>query len=68
MIDAVRAFWRFWYEFLVGDDWRVALGVVVALAITIAVSQTTHVPGWWIVAASVAGFLPLSVWRVARRQ
>jgi hypothetical protein len=66
MIDAVRAFARFWYDFLVGDDWRVALGVVVALVITVVVSQTTHVPAWWIVAACVAGFLPLSVWRAAR--
>jgi hypothetical protein len=66
MIDAMRAFARFWYGFLVGDDWRVALGVVVALAITVAVSQTTHLAAWWIVAASVAGLLPLSIWRAAR--
>ena len=66
MIDALRAFARFCYNFLVGDDWRVALGVVVALIITVAVDHTTHVAGWWIVAAAVAGLLPLSVWRAAR--
>jgi hypothetical protein len=45
MIDALRDFARFCYNFLVGDDWRVALGVAVALAITIAVSHTTHSRG-----------------------
>jgi hypothetical protein len=28
----MRAFGRFWYEFVVGDDWRIALGVVAVLA------------------------------------
>jgi hypothetical protein len=28
----VRAFGRFWYEFIVGDDWRIAAGVVAVLA------------------------------------
>lgn len=27
----VRGFWRFWYDFIVGEDWRIAAGVVVAL-------------------------------------
>ena len=29
----VRAFGRFWYEFIIGDDWRVAAGVVAVLAL-----------------------------------
>jgi hypothetical protein len=27
----VRGFARFWYDFLVGEDWRIAAGVVAAL-------------------------------------
>ena len=27
-----RGFGRFWYDFVVGDDWRIALGVVLVLA------------------------------------
>jgi hypothetical protein len=27
----VKAFGRFWVDFLVGEDWRIAAGVVVAL-------------------------------------
>jgi anti-sigma-K factor RskA len=30
----LRAFARFWYEFIVGDDWRVAVAVLAALAVT----------------------------------
>ena len=27
----LRGFFRFWYDFIVGDDWRIALGVVLVL-------------------------------------
>jgi hypothetical protein len=29
----VRGFARFWWDFIVGDDWRIALGVTIVLAI-----------------------------------
>ena len=32
VIARLRAFGAFWYDFVVGDDWRVAVGVVIALA------------------------------------
>jgi hypothetical protein len=28
VIAALRAFGRFWYDFVVGDDWRIAAGIV----------------------------------------
>ena len=34
MIRWMGAVGRFWYEFVVGDDWRIATGVVAALGIT----------------------------------
>lgn len=30
------AFGRFWYDFLVGDDWKIAASVVLALAALVA--------------------------------
>ena len=30
----IAAFGRFWYDFLVGDDWIIAVTVVVAVAVT----------------------------------
>jgi hypothetical protein len=29
----LRAFGRFWWDFIVGDEWRIAAGVVAVLAI-----------------------------------
>jgi hypothetical protein len=37
----LRDFGRFWYELLVGDDWKIAVSVVVALALAgIVLTQT----------------------------
>ena len=60
------AFVRFWYDFVVGDDWRIAVGVIAALVLTYGLSATA-VPAWWVLPAAVAVLLPLSLWRVARR-
>ena len=66
VIAKLRAFAFFWYDFVVGDDWQVAAGVVAALAITYGLSRT-GAPTWWIAPAAVALLLPLSLWRVARK-
>jgi hypothetical protein len=29
----VKGFGRFWFDFIVGDDWRIAAGVVIVLAL-----------------------------------
>ncbi len=63
----LRAFGAFWYDFIIGDDWRVALGVVLALAVTYGVSQTS-VPSWWLVPAAVLALLPFSLWRAVRHR
>ena len=65
MTRRISAFAAFWYDFLVGDDWRVAVGVIAALALTYGLSTTT-IPVWWVLPAAVVVLLPLSLWRVAR--
>ena len=35
----LRTFGNFWYDFIVGDDWRIALGVTVAIAVAFAVAH-----------------------------
>jgi hypothetical protein len=62
----LRAFFAFWYDFVVGDDWRVAVAVVIALAITYGLSRTST-PAWWVIPVAVAGFLPYSLWRATRQ-
>ena len=66
MTAKLRAFGAFWYDFIIGDDWRVALGVVLAFAATYATGRWTTIPTWWIVPTAVAVLLPLSIRRVTR--
>jgi hypothetical protein len=61
----LEALARFIWDFVVGDDWRVAAGVVVALALTAVVAGTT-VAAWWILPVAVAVLLAASVWRGVR--
>ena len=53
------------WDFVVGDDWRTAAGVVVALGITGAVAGTA-VAAWWIMPVAVLLLLALSLRRAAR--
>ncbi|MGH2870904.1 MAG: hypothetical protein ACRDL5_00370 [Solirubrobacteraceae bacterium] len=58
---AARGVW----EFAVGDDWRIALGVAVALGVTaIAADYTDSV--WWILPLATVVLLAASVWGAAR--
>lgn len=63
MIARVRAVARFWYEFIIGDDWRVAVGVVAALAVTTVLAGRTTLPLWWVVVGTVAVLLPWTIGR-----
>ena len=48
----VVAFLRFWYEFVVGDDWRVALSIVAAIGLTAAL-VSWGVNAWWVMPIAV---------------
>jgi hypothetical protein len=30
----LKDFGAFWYDFIIGDDWKIAVGVVIALAVS----------------------------------
>jgi hypothetical protein len=62
----IRAFLAFWYDFVIGDDWRVAASVTVGLAATYGLSRTS-VPAWWLLPVMVTAFLAVSVVGAARR-
>ena len=64
-MSALRRFGRFWWDFVVGDDWRVAAGVVLALAVS-GVLAEAGIPAWWILPAAVAAVLYLSLRRETR--
>ena len=66
LTQRLRAFGAFWYDFVVGDDWRVAVVVIAALAVTFGVSKSS-VPAWWIMPVAVALILPASLWRARKK-
>jgi hypothetical protein len=65
MVRFLVGFGRFWYDFIVGDDWTIAAAIVVALIVTNLLVRA-HVTAWWLLPVIVIVFLAVSLWRVAR--
>jgi hypothetical protein len=61
----LKNFLRFWYDFIVGDDWIIAVGVVIALALS-ALFARRGVEAWWLLPLAVVILLAASLWRVMR--
>jgi hypothetical protein len=61
----IRAFGHFWWDFIVGDDWRAAAAIVLAIAVT-AILSHSGVNAWWLMPIAVASVLWLSLRRAAR--
>jgi len=53
MLRGVKAFFAFWYDFLVGDDIVVAIGAVVAVGATV-VLVDQGVNAWWLMPIAAA--------------
>jgi hypothetical protein len=53
------------WEFVAGDDWVTAIGVVLALGLTALVSDADA--AWFVLPVAVALLLALSIWREARK-
>jgi hypothetical protein len=61
----ITGFVKFWYDFIVGDDWTVAVGVVFALVVT-AVLAHNGVAAWWLMPLAAVGLLAASLLRATR--
>ena len=59
----LRSFGAFWYDFIVGDDWRLAAGVVAGLALTAILVHVARVNAWW---AILVVALATLVWSLHR--
>ncbi len=57
---------RFLYNFIVGDDWTVAVAVAIGLILT-AVLNVNHILAWWLVPVIVVLMLGISLRRAARK-
>ncbi len=62
----LRALGHFAWDFVVGDDWRIAAGVVVSLALAAGL-DALDIAAWWVMPAAVALLLTASLVRVTRR-
>jgi H+/gluconate symporter-like permease len=60
-------FGKFWYDFIIGDDWRLAVGVVATITV---VFEVAHHGGnwWWLLPIAVALLLGVSVTHEMRRR
>jgi hypothetical protein len=61
----LRSFGQFWWNFIIGDDWRVTAGLAVALAL-MALFTHNGVNAWWLLPLAVALLLAASCWRATR--
>jgi hypothetical protein len=67
VIQALRAFGLFWWDFIVGDDGWLALGVVVCV-VAVALLHRAGAPAWWVLPIGVAALIAWSAGRAARKR
>ena len=68
MVSKIKAFGAFAYDFVIGDDWSVALGVAIALAVTYGLAHAAKVSSWWLMPVVLLVLLPFSLWRAVRKR
>lgn len=59
----LRGVGAFWYDFIIGDDWRGAAAVLAALVTTALLVHAAHVNAWWVMPAAVLAVLGWSLRR-----
>ena len=68
MRRALKSFGAFWYDFVIGDDWRAAAVVVAALAVTALLVHAVGVNAWWLLPLCVFAALGWSLHRATAGQ
>lgn len=63
-MSRVAAFGRFWWSFVIGDDWLAAAGIVLAIGVTAAVAAG-GIAAWWLLPVATVVVLYLSLRRAA---
>jgi len=63
----IRAFLKFWYDFIVGDDWTIAASITVAIAVTYWLVQS-NIQAWWLLPAVAIVTLGVSLWRAVQAE
>ncbi len=66
-MNFVTNFAKFWYDFIIGDDWTIAAAVVVAL-IVLKLLTLAHLNAWWLLPLVVIVFLYVSLMRAVTKK
>ena len=61
----VKGFGRFWWDFIVGDDWRIAAGVVVVLTAGALLVAETSAPDGLVAALVAVGIVAVAIGSIA---
>ncbi|MGB3327628.1 MAG: hypothetical protein WBA46_01665 [Thermomicrobiales bacterium] len=64
-MNRIKGFGLFWYDFIVGDDWATAVGVVLSMAVC-ALAVEAGYNAWWLLILGVFGALVVSILRATR--
>jgi hypothetical protein len=54
-------FLKFWYHFIVGDDWTLAVGIVIGFCIIWLLAHNGHAQVWWLLPLLVICLLVFSL-------
>jgi hypothetical protein len=61
----IVGFGRFWYHFIIGDDWTMAVAVAVGLIVS-AVLNARGILAWWLIPLIVIAMLGISLRRASQ--
>ncbi len=66
MITWLKHAGAFAYDFVIGDDWRGAVVVALALAVTALLTRAVHLDAWWLLPVAIVAVLGWSLRRAVR--
>jgi hypothetical protein len=66
VVSWLAAFGRFWYRFIIGDDWTIAVAIAGGLLV-VYLLRTGGYAAWWLMPVIVVAALSLSVYRAEPR-
>jgi len=62
-VTVLVGFFKFWYDFIIGDDWTIAAAIAVTLVVLVLLKQASL---WWLLPVVVIVALGASLWRATR--